>query len=625
MTSSDISSAWDDLSREDFTSSGTSRTHPESPTSPSSSSRTRQQALGKDSPKALALGFARVSLDPVATQGQQVRQVSGGSVDSGGSSAWGTLASKSILSEAPPRRDKKPRAGKKVDRFEDLEQIEKPNKQMAKEQAREPSSSKGKSRELVANSDVSRTAGPGFYAERDAQLRLHATENRNSVSPKKPVTVEAVRSLPASQATSVVAGDQPRKPKSRRGKKNHNKASSQKCSSPAATDVGTDGALSSTKAIASDYSMVDSMVPTTTFDAMTDFSIAEMVKRNRPNRAGKRPEKQDLRDGQTGLTVQDNLDVADMTVTEMKRLQASLKQNIKRKEQRARQKERQKAEKAQSRADGSTIKPADRQTPKGSTGSVISSIQTEDTFRSQDTNFDGITTGSSFRMGGRTSYTSRGSTGTAEDSGVVVPRRPVKRGKEQDNQTRESATAGMVQPQTGSGPRLTGFAPSTALHTKTSETATSYNPSFTARSTATESVAPHHSISRRGSIHGPSGTTSESPASAIIIGLEGLSVGETPARKPEGNQPAFRREAPPSQPSLRVPAFAQRRAAREPASHNGPGTDNDPIDARSITSYEEAHSSVRAFLVQDQTFLGDDRNRLAFWQGLCIEVSIGTS
>jgi hypothetical protein len=626
MPSSDISSAWDDLSREDFTFSGPSKTHPVSPTSPSSSSRPRQQALGKDSPKALSIGFARLALDPVGTQGQQVRHFSGGSVDSGGSSAWGTLASKSILSEVPPSGDKKLRGGKKVNKVENVDQTEDTKKQIKKEQARGPSSNKGKSRELQASPDVSRNAEPGRDSQRGAQQGPHGTVHQNSVSPeKRPEPVEAVRSLPTSQATSL-AGEQPRKAKSKRGKKNRNKAMSAPWPTPADTGAGTELVPSSTKATTSDYSLVDSLVPTTTFDAMTDLSIAEMVKRNRANKDGKRPERQDLRDAPPGPAVQDDLNPADLTVTEMKRLQASLKHNIKRKEQRARQKERQKAEKAQARADGSTIKPADRRPPpQASTGSVIASNQTDDTFRSQDTNIDGITTGSSFRMGGRASYTSRGTTGTAEDSGVVVPRRPVKRGGKQVNQARESATTSKVQPHAGPGSRLTGLAPSSALHTKTSNTNTFYYPSVTARSTTTESVAPHHSISRRGSIHGPSGPAPESPASAIIIGLEGLSVGEAPAGGPAGIQPVLKRDAPPSQSSLRVPGFAQRRAAREPAPQNGPGISNDLIDARSITSYEEAHSSVRAFLVQDQTFLGDERNRLAFWQGLCIEVSIATS
>lgn len=198
----------------------------------------------------------------------------------------------------------------------------------------------------------------------------------------------------------------------------------------------------------------------------------------------------------------------------------------------------------------------------------------------------------------------------------------MKRRGKQAYQAKESASTPAVQSSAGPGPRSTGVVPSTALHTKTSHNSSGYEPPVSARSTATESVAPHHSISRRGSIHGPSGPSPESPASAIIIGLEGLSVGEALGRGSERVQPVLKRNASPSQSSLRVPGLAQQRATRQPAAQMGPGTYNDPLDAKSITSYEEAHSSVRAFLVQDQTFLGDERNRLAFWQGLCIEVSI---
>jgi hypothetical protein len=104
--------------------------------------------------------------------------------------------------------------------------------------------------------------------------------------------------------------------------------------------------------------------------------------------------------------------------------------------------------------------------------------------------------------------------------------------------------------------------------------------SNTAGSVRTESIAPHHSVSRSGS---PSTAIPPSKTLPIIAGLQSLRL--------ESSTPAG--------------AFS--------------GTPFGEY-AESVSSLEEAHSSVDAFMRNDESFLKDERNKLKFWQGLCLEV-----
>lgn len=45
-------------------------------------------------------------------------------------------------------------------------------------------------------------------------------------------------------------------------------------------------------------------------------------------------------------------------------------------------------------------------------------------------------------------------------------------------------------------------------------------------------------------------------------------------------------------------------------------------DSFCVSNYEDVHSSVLAFIHNDEAFKADERNKLAFWQGLCVEVSV---
>ena len=653
MPQSEASSAWEVLSKDDPHSSPSPVAFPTSPTSPTFPTASGSAAI-KGPTETITERLAKVSLGKSGQplpQGRQVRNVSGGSVDSG-SSAWGTLASKSILSGSKAKKDKEDRRA-------------------LKEEKKEKGSISGtKEKSERAKKERTHREDKALEKQRDTRPKAEVIEK---VQPAQPESTTASSSIvhvavPSSSASAQPiinsSADQNRKPRrSRKGKNaradagdivtlepalSHNASVASPSSAPTAlelwSEVQSQPALSSAAGI-----------------SVADMSVAEMSSQHRkgnrhrsqkPARSAERG-----RDDEAGSRDAGMMDPGqDPTVTEMvmqakararrggardqesSRGGAEEDEEVRREKRRTAQREKRNRIAARKQAERQAVTGdydrGDRVASGSTGGQGRSDLRSgnEDNFRA-----DSAAPAQSFRLVRGTSDTSRGTSGTATDSGVLLS----------DGSVNRNETRGIKQTTASSSRATGGGGSSSAMYTHTKSSAdplysgylvveppsAGSSRTFGTISNSNESVAPHHSISRRGSFDHSAGRERDAPTTTVIIGLERLdlnarrdpSVG--PAGKQAGQVKSIQQPkhkgftpVPPPRPHSISNTFgsASTRPSAYPHQRYAP---DDTDDAHSITSYEEAHSSVRAYLDQDQEFLADPKNQLVFWQGLCVEVS----
>lgn len=651
------SSAWEVLSRNDPNSSPSAVAFPTSPISPTFPIASRSAA--REGPtETITERFAKVSLGKSGQslpQGHQVRNVSGGSIDSG-SSAWGTLASKSILSGSKAKKDKEERRASKEEKKE-----------------KGPSSGKKEKSERTKKERTNRE-DKALEKQRDTRPKAEVVEK---VQPAQPESTTASSSIVhvAAPSSAFATHTQPpnesptddpnRSKKSRRSRKGKNarvNADDIVTPEPALSDNPSVVTPSSAPRALELWSEVQSQpaLSSAAGISVADMSIAEMSSQHRKGK-GHRSQKparsaERGRDDEAGSRAARMMDAGqDLTVTEMvmeakararrgARDQESSRGGAEDDEEVRREKRRTAQREKRKRA--ATRKQAERQAATGDydQGDRVASGSTggqgrsdlrsgnEDNFRA-----DSAAPAQSFRLVRGTSDTSRGTSGTATDSGVLLSDGSMNRNE-----------AGGIKQTTASSSRATGGGgSSSAMHTHTSTSAdplysgylvveppsAGSSRTFGTISNSNESVAPHHSISRRGSFDHSAGRERDAPTTTVIIGLEGLdlnarrdpSVG--PAGKQAGQvksiqQPRHKGYTPVPPPRPHSISNTLGSASTKPSPHPYQRyAPDDTDDAHSITSYEEAHSSVRAYLDQDSEFLADPKNQLVFWQGLCVEVS----
>jgi hypothetical protein len=653
MPQSEASSAWEVLSKDDPHSSPSPVAFPTSPTSPTFPTASGSAAI-KGPTETIAERLAKVSLGKSGQplpQGHQARNVSGGSVDSG-SSAWGTLASKSILSGSKAKKDKEDRRA-------------------LKEEKKEKGSISGtKEKSDRTRKERTNREDKALEKQRDTRPKAEVVEK---VQPAQPESTTASSSIvhvavPSSSASAQPiinsSADHNKKPRrSRKGKNaradagdivtpepglSHNASVASPSSAPTAlelwSEVQSQPALSSAAGI-----------------SVADMSVAEMSsqhrkgKRHRSQKPARSAERG--RDDEAGSRAAGMLDVGqDLTVTEMvmeakararrggapdqesSRGGAEEDEEIRREKRRTAQREKRNRAAARKQAERQAATGdydhGDRVAPGSTGGQGRSNLRSgnEDNFRA-----DSAAPAQSFRLVRGTSDTSRGTSGTATDSGVLLS----------DGSMNRNETRGIKQTTASSSRATGGGGSSSAMYTHTKSSAdplysgylvveppsAGSSRTFGTISDSNESVAPHHSISRRGSFDHSAGRERDAPTTTVIIGLERLdlnarrdpSVG--PAGKQAGQvksiqQPKHKGYTPVPPPRPHSISNTLGSASTRPSAHpHERYAPDDTDDAHSITSYEEAHSSVRAYLDQDLEFLADPKNQLVFWQGLCVEVS----
>ncbi|KAG7580149.1 hypothetical protein FFLO_00120 [Filobasidium floriforme] len=655
MPKSEASSAWEVLSKDDPHSSPSPVAFPTSPTSPTFPPASGSAAI-KGPTETITERLAKVSLGKSAQplpQGHQVRNVSGGSVDSG-SSAWGTLASKSILSGSKAKKDKEERRA-------------------LKEEKKEKGSSSGtKEKSERTKKERSHKEDKALEKQRDTRPKAEVVEK---VQPAQPESTTASSSIVHVAVPSSSTSDQPiinssadhnRKPRrSRKGKNARANAGDIVTPEPALSDNASVVTPSSAPTALELWSEVQSQpaLSSAAGISVTDMSIVEMSSQHRKAKRHRNQKPVRSAEGEQGDETASQAAMRtdarqDLTVTEMvMQAKARARRGGARDQESSRrvaeddeenQREKRRIAQREKRNRAAARKQAERQAvtgdydqgdrvPSGLTGGQgrpASRSGNEDNFRA-----DSASPAQSFRLVRGTSDTSRGTSGTPTDSGVLLS----------DGSMNRNETRGIKQT-TASSSRATGGGggSSSAMYTHTKSSAdplysgylvveppsTGSSRTFGTISNSNESVAPHHSISRRGSFDHSAGRERDAPTTTVIIGLERLdlnarrdpSVG--PAGKQAGQvksiqQPKHKGSTPVPPPRPHSISNTLGSASTRPSAypHQRHALD-ETDDAHSITSYEEAHSSVRAYLDQDPEFLADPKNQLVFWQGLCVELGL---
>lgn len=568
-----------------------------------------------------------------------MRNVSGGSVESG-SSAWGTLASKSILSGSSSKKDK----NKNKDKDKDTEgrgglKEKKKEKTLEREKdGGKPKPSK-REREIDQEEMMDRPGQPGSI---ELQSVASASQIGGASSTASVVNVEVDSDISGKNKPKRGGKKKRPVPKSDLAQPDPDPASPRTANKDSQEPIAQE--------LWSEWSQVQSQLALSSAAGVsgtdvTGMSVAEMVSQQKKDKGGRRGRgKKTAREDRTQQGEETATEVTgmtndgqDLTVTEMvMRARAE--------EARARKAEAQR----EKRKRAATRKLAERQQAQnqvGGEGPVASDVNVEEDQSKAEHNFRAYhPSNQGFRSLGGTSETTRGSSrGTTTDSGVLLPDRPVDRqtksrgSKKQVSRGLSSDTASQVNLGPGGSSSASFTRPNSSadvdplysgyLVVDPSDGAGSTNEFKAFSSTENESVAPHHSVSRRGSFAQDIDCQEFGSASAVIIGLESLgltkaptvSVKPSPSRKQTKLEPHTQTTSAQTISHTALPILTNPSARTEHGgSHNDGDDDN---DAHSITSYEEAHSSVRAYLANDPEFLADERNKLYFWQGLCIEVS----
>ena len=570
-----------------------------------------------------------------------MRNVSTGSVESG-SSAWGTLASKSILSRSHSKKEKSQETGehrtlrKEKQRESKLkkessEKIEKTRKdKFVKETGLDPSAT-------VEANQSGHTVQPGSPGRRPSSAHAHASASDTSA-------------LPMELNTGGVVDYPVKKKKFRRsGRKKSSKATGLESAAPETPESRPISPISNTYEptaleLWSEVQSQPGMSSVAGVTSVADMSIAEMTSQHRKSsakRRGKKPARgEGRRDVETGTQATGSTDASqDLTVAQMVMQAQAAKRAEAQREKRKRASARKLANRQQGQGPSGSTGPAAAESD--AIGTETNVVRGEDNFRAEPA----AGAYSSFRLvRGTPEATGGTSEGTATDSGVLLPNRAMRRKHKARGDTKQATTDSQANSphEAGSkfGPGVPGGGSSSVSFPRTTSSAdplySGYlvvDPSdgsgsvFDKYSTSNESVAPHHSVSRRGSPGPDAGHQRLSNSSAVIIGLEALHLNQPNAvplepapEQVKETQQKRKNDSPandlPSRNAVNAGAPTPTELIQQERTY-----DDDDHDVHSVTTYEEAHSSVRAYLAQDPEFLADTNNKLCFWQGLCIEVS----